>query len=411
MSGSAAPRVLAVHQGGGVGGAPTSLSTMLAALPSAEWQPEIAFTETGGAVDHARALGVPTCVVRTGGAFYYSAHARLSPRAWGRFLTTLPGAIGTATAFLQDRRPDLVHLNTSVLFAWAIAARRLGIPIVWQVREVLGPDPRLRRWQAEFIVSHARQVIAISRVVAGCFPASAPITVIPNAVDPHAFAPASPAERRSRRAELGLPEETALVVMLGSVQVAKGHWLALDSLALLAEGVPDARLVLLAGGVDSAYRRSWRGRVKRLLGRPMDNLAALLRDADRRGLGGRVAPLGFRTDVAHVLGAMDAVLFPSLQPEGFGRPLIEGMAAELPVVATDVGPSAEILGHDAGLLVPPRSDRVAAALERVLRDRGLAAAMGRAGRERVEACFTPDRQVARVAAVYRAALGARGGRP
>ena len=71
-----------------------------------------------------------------------------------------------------------------------------------------------------------------------------------------------------------------------------------------------------------------------------------------------------------------------------------------PVVATDVGPSAELLGDRAGLVVPPRVAPLAEALRSVLTSPEQAAALGKAGRQRVEARFSLDRQVAEMGAVY-----------
>ena len=55
--------------------------------------------------------------------------------------------------------------------------------MVWTVREVLGPNPRLSGWHASFIVSHARRVVAISDAVRECFPKTAGIDRVYNAVD------------------------------------------------------------------------------------------------------------------------------------------------------------------------------------------------------------------------------------
>jgi glycosyltransferase involved in cell wall biosynthesis len=180
----------------------------------------------------------------------------------------------------------------------------------------------------------------------------------------------------------------------------KGHWLLLDALGRLPDTV---QLVLVTGGVTAAYARSARGRVKRALGLPLDNLDALTRDAARLGLRRRLSVTGFRRDVARVLAAADVLAFPSLAAEGFGRPIIEAMAMACPVVATDVGPSAELLGPEAGRLVPADADSLAAALDEVLRSPELRARMGEAGRRRVERCFSLDRQVAEMSAVYREA--------
>jgi len=379
--------LLAVHQGGGVGGAPVSLLKLLGGLDRSEFAARALFTERGDIVQYARELDVDARVVPTGGAFFYSAHAQLEPRGIARFLRTFPSAVQTALRALRQHRPDVLHLNTSVLLAWAAAARRERVPIVWVVREVLGPNPAVRAWHAHFIERHARRIVAISSAVRACFAASLPVDVVYNAVDLTEFTPVEAPDRN-------------VLVLVGSVQRAKGHWFALEAFTRL-RGRDSARLVLVTGGVGPEYATSARGRVKRALGRPMDNLDALMRDASRLGVADRIEVTGFRRDVASVLAAADVLLFPSLAPEGFGRPIIEAMAMARPVVATDIGPSREILGPDAGRLVPRDPSALADAVDDLLLQPASRARMGAAGRARVEACFGLDRQVAAMSAIYR----------
>src|SRR6184192_249481 len=106
-------RLLAVHHGGGIGGAPVSLLKLLARLDHQVFDVEAVFTEPGPILEHARALGVSTQVLPTGGAFFYSAHARLGPRSMARFIRTFPSAVRTAQSTLRQQRPDVLHLNTS----------------------------------------------------------------------------------------------------------------------------------------------------------------------------------------------------------------------------------------------------------------------------------------------------------
>ncbi len=392
-----------MHHGGGVGGAPVSLLKLLAGLDSATFQPQAIFTEPGPILEYAHDLSVPARVVSTGGAFFYSAHARLGPRSVARFVRTFPGAVRIGRQALRAARPDLVHLNTSVLLAWAVAARRERIPVVWMVREVLGPNPWLRHWHADFILRHARRVVAISDAVRDCFPSphDPRLRRVYNAVDLAEFPLDLLDSAPAVRAQLGISRDRHIIMMLGSVQRVKGHWLLVDALTRLDNLETD--LVLVTGGAGPGYARGRRGRVKRALGLPMDNLDALLHDANRLGLSERVHVTGFRRDVARVLSAADVLVFPSLQPEGFGRPIIEAMALGRPVVATDIGPSAELLGPEAGLLVSPDAAGLANALGALLRSPDQRSEMGRAGRNRVEACFTLDRQVAEMSALYREA--------
>ena len=88
--------------------------------------------------------------------------------------------------------------------------------------------------------------------------------------------------------------------------------------------------------------------------------------------------------------------------EGFGLAVAEAMAAGLPVIASDTGGLAEVVERDrSGLLVPPEDPgALADAIDRLLVDRGLAARLGAAARERVFSTFTLERMVDRYEAVY-----------
>jgi len=383
-----------------VGGAPVSLLKLLAGLDPQEFSAQAVFTEPGDVLTYAHDLGVPARIVPTGGAFFYSAHARLGVRSMARFVRTFPSAVRTAQHALHRQRPDLLHLNTSVLLAWAVAARRERIPVVWVVREVLGSNPWLRNWHSHFIQKHARTIVAISNAVRECFPQQARVQRVYNAVDLAEFSIVE--NQEAARAELGIGPNRQVLMAIGSVQRVKGHWLLLDALG--RPEVANADLVLVTGGVAPEYAHSTNGRIKRSLKMPLDNLDALKRDAQRRGLSDRIHVTGFRRDVARVLSAADVLVFPSLAPEGFGRPIIEAMAVARPVVATNVGPSAELLGADAGRLVSPDPQSLAHALGELLRSPEERLRMGQAGRRRVEACFTLDRQLAEMSAIYRGAV-------
>lgn len=397
-------KLLAVHHGGGVGGAPVSLLKLLAALDQTKFQPRAVFTEPGPITNYADEMRVPASVVPTGGAFFYSAHARLAPRTLARFLRTFPSAVRTAQVALRAERPDLLHLNTSVLLAWAAAARRENVPVVWMAREVLGPNSLLRGWHARYMLSHARRVVAISEAVRACFPAGARVELVYNAVDLDEFRLELLDDRESTRASLGIAPTDRVIMAIGSVQPVKGQWLLLDAFERLQSRSPTARLALVCGGVDAAYRRGVKGRVKALLRQPMDHLDALLHDAEARGVRDRVLVTGFRRDIARVLTAADVLAFPSLEPEGFGRPLIEAMAVQRPVVATDVGPSRELIGPEAGVTVQPAARQLADALTEVLSSHELSSRMGRAGRARVEQRFSLPQQVAAMEHIYADAL-------
>jgi glycosyltransferase involved in cell wall biosynthesis len=119
-------------------------------------------------------------------------------------------------------------------------------------------------------------------------------------------------------------------------------------------------------------------------------------------LGDRVRFLGHREDVPNLMSAADIFVFPSLY-EGLGGALIEAMALELPIVASDLESIREVVteGQNAEL-VPARSPRLlASAVETLMRDGSKRALYGRRGREIFERRFTLERSATAVAALLR----------
>jgi glycosyltransferase involved in cell wall biosynthesis len=125
-------------------------------------------------------------------------------------------------------------------------------------------------------------------------------------------------------------------------------------------------------------------------------------------LGGRASLHGptANDEVGSHYARSGVFVFPSLWHEPFGIPVIEAMAAGLPVVATRGGALPEIvLDGQTGFLVERGDDEaLAAAIVKLLADPALRARMGAAGRARVRALFTWERSVARLEALYGSAL-------
>jgi len=111
---------------------------------------------------------------------------------------------------------------------------------------------------------------------------------------------------------------------------------------------------------------------------------------------------GYRPDVRALLPAADVYASSSVS-EGVSITILEAMAAGIPVVATAVGGTPEVLPEGAGgILVPCRdSERLAAAVASLALDQQRRVAMAAAGRRRLESAFTIDRMVDDYARIYR----------
>src|SRR5262249_10910403 len=206
------------------------------------------------------------------------------------------------------------------------------------------------------------------------------VITIRNGVDVNRFRPGNPA---AARAALGLPTNRFVVGTVGRLDPVKGQTTLLRAFALLRSLCADQGALLLIVG-DGPCR---------------SELTALMVSA---GLDGRVHFLGERHDIPEVLQAMDAFVLPSIA-EGSSNTLLEAMATGLPVVATRVGGSPELVDNDVnGILVAPREPQaLAEAIGSYLSDSRLRALHGASARERAVACFGLERMTNSYLGLYR----------
>jgi glycosyltransferase involved in cell wall biosynthesis len=185
-----------------------------------------------------------------------------------------------------------------------------------------------------------------------------------------------PAPRRGwLRADLGLPPEAVLLVSVGSLITRKGFELLLAAAAphLGSGGEGPPRHLLIVG--DGPER------------------AALQAQSDSLGVSEFVHFLGLRNDVPDLLADSDAFLLAS-RAEGLTLAVLEGMAAGLPVVVTDVGGHKEVVGPATGWVVPPNdAPAFGVALGEALANPAAARERGATGRRLIETEFSLDAQV------------------
>jgi glycosyltransferase involved in cell wall biosynthesis len=122
---------------------------------------------------------------------------------------------------------------------------------------------------------------------------------------------------------------------------------------------------------------------------------------EEHGLQEVIKPLGWRTDVVDLLHATDVFLLTS-HFEGLPRTVLQAMAAGVPVVATAVDGTPEVVEHgETGLLVPPSNPRAAAAaILRMVGDRALRERCATAARGRLTSAFDIRQMVRNLDALY-----------
>lgn len=237
-------------------------------------------------------------------------------------------------------------------------------------------DPRAQRMQREqrSALARAATILTVSRAVAETLISLGigedKIHVTPNGLTRLPEPAASPLG--------GEP----FILAVGTLEPRKGHKVLINALA--ASGV---------AGVGLVFAGPTAGRA--------DELERL---AQQLGIGERLRILG-RVDDAVLAGLYrDAKLLcmPSLG-EGFGLPVLEAMAAGLPVVASDLPAIREVAGDAAVLVAPGDAEALASAISDVIGEQQLSATLRQNGRKRASA-FTWDATAEATVRAYHAAL-------
>ncbi|HXZ56119.1 MAG TPA: glycosyltransferase [Gaiellaceae bacterium] len=286
----------------------------------------------------------------------------------GRRPWRVPAAALAVRRALGATRPDVVHAHnpTMALAAGLVTGRGRKPPGLVNVHGVPEEDwptaVRLVRLSGLAPVACGPGVAA-ALAEHGC----TPFATVPNAV--------GPAPPPAGRAELGLEPGTQLVLAVGRLVEQKNHELAIRAIA----SVPDTVLAIAGDGPLRPH---------------------LERVADEEGVDGRVRFLGVRPDARALMGAADAIVLSS-HWEGLPLSALEALASGTPLVATDVRGLRELVVDDQdALLVPEEPEALAAALRRVLDDRGLAARLAEAGK-RVEGAGSDGALVEGFLALYK----------
>jgi phosphatidylinositol alpha-mannosyltransferase len=291
-----------------------------------------------------------------------------------RLALTPASAVRTAR-LVRSRRYDVVHLHEPMLPATCLTALHAAQAPVVGTFHMLNVSDRWYRLFRRVVRRSARRLVARIAVSEAARAFVAPFVpgefrVIPNGVDLRAYRGADG------------PRDGRRIVFVGRPDPRKGLPVLLRAFSRLRD---EAELDLVGVAsheldrADGTLPRSVRARI---------SAHGRVADEERRRLVSR----------------SDILCAPSLGGESFGVVLIEGMAAGVPVVASDIPGYRDVVAASCGRLFRPGdAEGLAAALDSLLRDPGERRSLGDAGRA-AAASFDWRRVADRVVDVYREAL-------
>ena len=299
--------------------------------------------------------------------------------------------------FAQKMEIDLIHTNSlKADIIGGIAARLAGIPVVWHVRDRIEADylpktvVRVFRFLSQnlpdFVIANSSATLASLHLNG-----KRRGTAIASGVDANGRVVHDGCNVVSIKGGSDGSEATVRIGLVGRISPWKGQDIFIRAAALLKEKHPEARFEIIGAALfaERGYE------------------AELLRLRNELNVNDTVALCGFVENVPARMAELDIVVHASVTGEPFGQVIIEGMAEQKPVVATNGGGVPEIVQDGiTGLLVPMGDAlRMAEAIDYLLTHPDEATEMGVRGRERVQTHFTIQKTARMVEAVYGEVFG------
>lgn len=297
------------------------------------------------------------------------------------FLTikSLSNIITFSNAISRHIRQNDIKLvitnGVKACIAGGIAAKCNGIGSIWIIQDILPPNIFRGGFNLCARLFPGR-IIAISNAVKNIFPKSIhkKIEIVYPYLEQGEFDGVKKA--RALRGELNIKDDDIVFGSIGKILPSKGIDIFLEAISRIKKAHPNVK-ALIAG--DS-----------RLEAAPPDYIYRLKAFAKSQGLDKDAIFIGWRDDIYNVLATIDVLVHTPSRPEGFGRVLIEAMAASKPIVAFDQGAVREIIEDGiSGMLVKALDQKaLAGSLVGLLKDEGKRKSLGDAARRRVEKYFS-----------------------
>jgi len=298
----------------------------------------------------------------------------------------------------RDVKFDILHAHDWLVAPASIASKHyLRLPLVSTIHStevgrshgLHNPDSYLIDGVEWWLTYESKRIIvtsnAMKREVEDHFHLpSEKIDIIPNAIDASKYN--IPVDRGNVKRRFGIDPSERIVLFVGRLVPQKGVEYLIMAAPKIVERHPEARIVIVGDGWSKDY---------------------LLSLAASTGCQHKITFLGFISDqdLIEIMLSSDVLVVPSIY-EPFGIVALEGMAAGIPIVASNTGGLAEIIEHDrTGFLAYKENpDSIAWGVNRILSDPGYASWLVQNAKRKIREVYSWDAVARRTIETYERAL-------
>ncbi len=390
-------RIAYITDTGKIGGAEKVLFFLLKNINRDIFEPFVILGSEGPLVEKIRSLGIGYTIIEMPEMkrieMNLGQHRLYNPSALLINFFHLVKVIFKLVSYFKKHSFDVIHTNNlQSKLCGSVAAKVTGNKMVWHLHNI--QPPGLRRKIISLMANvFPNKIIVVSEAVQAVYLPytrdTKKIVVIHNGFDVSDLMDLD--SRLDIRKEFNIPPVTSLVGIIAFLRPWKGQDNFLRAAAEVKKKYSGIKFLIVGDeqfGKDKGYK---------------EYLINLSKELD---IFQDTIFTGFRNDVATILSRLDILVSASVLPDPFPTIILEAMASQKPIVATNIGGIPEMVKDgETGLLVPPDQPiAMAKAILKLLCNKGKANEMGLAARQRLENLFSMDKFIANIQKVYWAIL-------
>lgn len=371
-------KILFLHAGSEMYGADKVMLDLIKNLDKTKYNPYVILPEDGILVEALRAIDVKVSIV----PYPILRRKYFNIRGVLKYIIEYFKYSKQLVKIAKKESIDIIHNNTSAVLEGCYISKKLNIPLVWVVHEIIVKPKFIFKIICKIIAHYSNKVIVVSDAVkkhllsSGYFTKNI-VKVIYNGVDVKHFNPDVNCNYLYQ--EWSIPSTAKIVGMIGRVNSWKGQEDFLLATNKVLEKNKNAYAVIV-GGVFAGEERY---------------KDILLENINNSPFKDRIIYSDYRKDPETIHKLFDIFVLPSINPDPLPTVVLEAMATGKPIVGYAHGGVCEMVKNGVnGLLVEPRNpDLLADAINKLLQNKKLCKQMGKNSLERFNDNFSMMRYV------------------
>ena len=380
--------ILYLHAGAELYGADIILYELIKGLDKKTFKVHVILPNDGPLVKKLESTGAKVSIVN----YPILRRKYFNPKGIIKYLRGYRTTSKQIVDYCKKNNIDIVHINTSAVLEGCFIKKKLNVPVIWHIHEILTSPKIVVRFMFKKIAKYADKIVCVSKATRDNFikitdAKEDKIEIIYNGVDNKIFNPKN--KTNYLKEEFKIKDTDTVVGMIGRVNAWKGQKNFIAAMEKVLEKNPNRKNIkaMLVGGVFEG--QEWR----------MDELKNII---DQSKYKDNFILSDFRKDTPNIHNFFDIFVLPSTSPDPLPTVVLEAMATGKPIVGYKHGGIKEMVSNSKnGILVEPcKIDKLSEAINMLISNKKLINIYGKSSLSKQKNEYSLNSFIARFEKIY-----------